>query len=81
MLINDGGQRGVVDHLFYLIHVWTLPTKHERKQINQYVSYLQAVCLLPSKLDVHGSVHRNIKLIERTKKMLPCSRIYYSIVS
>jgi hypothetical protein len=32
-------------------------------------------------LEVHGSVHRNIKLIERTNKMQPCSRIYYSIVS
>jgi len=32
-------------------------------------------------LDVHGSVHRIIKLIERTNKMQPCSRIYYSIVS
>jgi len=32
-------------------------------------------------LDVHGSVHRNINLIERTNKMRLCSRIYYSIVS
>ena len=32
-------------------------------------------------LDVHGSLHRNIKLTERTKKMRPCSRIYYSNVS
>jgi len=32
-------------------------------------------------LDVHGSVHRNINLIERTNKMQPCSRIYYSSVS
>ena len=31
--------------------------------------------------DVHGSVHRNIKFIERTNKMQPCSRIYYSSVS
>jgi len=30
---------------------------------------------------VHGSVHRNINLIERTNKMRPCSRIYYSNVS
>jgi hypothetical protein len=29
-------------------------------------------------LGVHGSVHRNINLIERTNKMRPCSRIYYS---
>jgi len=35
----------------------------------------------PIKLDVHGSVHRNINLIERTNKMQPCSRIYYSHVS
>ena len=33
------------------------------------------------KLDVHGFVHHNIKLIERTNKMQPCSRIYYSNVS
>jgi hypothetical protein len=26
-------------------------------------------------LDVHGSVHRYIKLIERTNKMQPCNRI------
>jgi hypothetical protein len=31
--------------------------------------------------DVHGTVHRNINLIERTNKMQPCSRIYYSNVS
>jgi len=33
------------------------------------------------KRDVHGSVHRNINLIERTNKMQLCSRIYYSNVS
>jgi hypothetical protein len=33
------------------------------------------------KLDVLGSVHRNINLMERTNKMQPCSRIYYSSVS
>jgi len=32
-------------------------------------------------LDVHGSVHRNINLIERTNKMRQCSRIYYFNVS
>jgi len=32
-------------------------------------------------LDVHGSVHHNINLIEITNKMRPCSRIYYSNVS
>jgi hypothetical protein len=32
-------------------------------------------------LDVHGSVHRKINLIERTDKLQPCSRIYCSIVS
>jgi hypothetical protein len=37
--------------------------------------------LLFCKLNVHGSVHRNINLIERTNKMQPCSRIYYSNVS
>jgi hypothetical protein len=34
-----------------------------------------------SVFDVHGSVHRNTNLIERTDKMQPCSRIYYSNVS
>jgi len=34
-----------------------------------------------AELDVHGSVRRNRKLIERTNKMQPCSRIYYSSVS
>jgi len=29
----------------------------------------------------HGSVHPNINLTERTNKMQPCSRIYYSSVS
>jgi hypothetical protein len=33
------------------------------------------------RLDVHKSVHRNIKLTERTNKMRPCSKIYYSNVS
>jgi len=33
------------------------------------------------KIDVHGSVHRNINLIERTNKMRLCSRIYYSNAS
>jgi len=32
-------------------------------------------------LDVHGSVHHNINLIEITNKMRPCSRIYYFGVS
>jgi len=32
-------------------------------------------------LDVHGSVHRNVNLIEKTNKMQPYSRIYYSNVS
>ena len=32
-------------------------------------------------LEVHGSMHRNIKLIERTNKMQLRSRIYYSNVS
>jgi len=31
-------------------------------------------------LDVHGSVHHNINRIETSKKMRPCSRIYYSNV-
>jgi hypothetical protein len=33
------------------------------------------------KLDVYGSAHHNINLIEITNKMRPCSRIYYSYVS
>jgi len=37
----------------------------------------------PDELHVHGSVHCKYKynLIERTKKMLLCSGIYYSSVS
>jgi len=31
-------------------------------------------------LDVHGSVHHNINLIDMTKKMQLCSTIYYSVV-
>jgi hypothetical protein len=31
--------------------------------------------------DVHGSVHRNINLIEITNKMQTCIKIYYSNVS
>jgi len=31
--------------------------------------------------DVHGPVHRNIDLTERTNKMQLCSRISYSNVS
>ena len=41
----------------------------------------EAVHISCSEFDVHGSMHRNIKLIERTNKMQPCSRIYYSDVS
>ena len=33
-----------------------------------------------TKLNAHGSVHRNINLKERTNKMQPYSRIYYSNV-
>jgi hypothetical protein len=33
------------------------------------------------KLDVHGSMHHNINLIEINNKMPPYSRIYYSNVS
>jgi len=32
-------------------------------------------------LDVPGSVHRNIKIIERTNKIQPCGRIYCFNVS
>ena len=39
------------------------------------------ICQQPLNLDIHGSVHRIINLIERTNKMQPCSRIYYSNVS
>jgi len=34
-----------------------------------------------SNIDIHGSMHRNINVIERTNKMRQCSRIYYSNVS
>jgi hypothetical protein len=45
------------------------------------VSIDEAVHISCSEFDVHGSVHRNIKLIEKTNKMQPRSRIYYSNVS
>jgi hypothetical protein len=32
-------------------------------------------------LHVYGALHRNTDLIERTNKMQPCSRVYYSNVS
>jgi hypothetical protein len=32
-------------------------------------------------VDIHGSMHHNINLIEITNKMRPCSRIYYSNVT
>jgi len=37
--------------------------------------------LIRLRLDVYGSVHRNINRIEITNKMRPCSKIYYSNVS
>jgi hypothetical protein len=41
------------------------------------------MCTSTSKdvLDIHGSLHHNINLIEITNKIRPCSRIYYSNVS
>ena len=44
-----------------------------------YIFVKSACCVFY--LDVHGSMHRNINLIEITKKMQTCSRIYYSKVS
>ena len=41
----------------------------------------KAPWLESAKLDVHGSMHHNINLIEITNKMQPCSRIYYFSVS
>jgi hypothetical protein len=37
--------------------------------------------ILNNKLVVHGFVHRNISLIERTNKMQPCIMTYYFNVS
>jgi hypothetical protein len=44
-------------------------------------SALAFFCSTDWSFDVHGSVHRNVNLIERTNKMQPCSKIYYSNVS
>jgi len=53
----------------------------EKRKIGKILhkSFTSIYCT--KKVDVHGSVHRNINLIERTKKTQPCSRIYYSSVS
>ena len=36
---------------------------------------------LKTDLDIHGSVYHNLNCIEITKKMRPCTRVYYSNVS
>jgi hypothetical protein len=61
---------------FTLIYTINAPTCFG---LTKQSSGAYSICF--AKLDVHGSVHRNINLIERTKKMQPCSRIYYSNVS
>jgi len=45
--------------------------RKRRRKLTLFIDYLK-------KFDIHKSVHRNINLIERTNKMRPCSRIYYS---
>ena len=54
------------------LHSKMYPTHELRQQKNNVINY---------KLDVHKSMHHNINLIERTNKMQPCGRIYYSNVS
>ena len=60
----------VRSHKLYINILWNTGSVSPHSQIQ-----------LPNYLDVHGSVHHNIHLIEITNKMRPCSRIYYSIVS
>jgi hypothetical protein len=46
-----------------------------------YVAHFFCQSIILHELDVHGSMHCNINLIERTNKTRLCIRIYYSIVS
>jgi hypothetical protein len=68
----------------YLVPVKKLPSmayikmKFQRNKItvgNMYTGVYLAYMSI-SELDVRGSVHRNIDLIEITNKMRPCNRIY-----
>jgi hypothetical protein len=70
-------------HLSYItLHVSVTNT------VNKSTLFVESEGSLPcsgfvtvfARLDFHGSVHRNINLIERTNKMRRCSRIYYSSV-
>jgi hypothetical protein len=56
----------------------TLLTLYHSNMFQPSKGHLQPV---RQTLDVHGSVHCNINLTERTNKMQPLSRIYYSNVS
>ena len=60
------------DQLLIINDIVTIYILVRKKRLNESHHY---------KLYVHGSVHRNINLIERTNKMQPCSKIYYSNVS
>ena len=64
---------GIEHATFWLVAQCLTQMRHRAPPVKNVLAYF--------KLDVHGSVHRNIKLIERTNKMQPCSRIYYSSVS
>ena len=86
-----------IDHLHkQKIVASTINSKMSAKERSQVINDLKCKCprtrllyVTPEQantntfkvFDVHGSVHRNINLIERTNKMWPCSRIYYSSVS
>jgi len=59
------------------ILVRNLASVRQPRMLTSMGKYCSGFC----KLDVYGSVHRNINLIERTNKMQPCSRIYYSSIS
>ena len=51
------------------------------RQMTRCVCVCLCVCVFFYKLDVHRSFHHNTNRIDMTKKMRPCSRIYYSNVS
>jgi len=74
------------DHIFctlfyYNTTLYKTETCENGKNTGTITFRFRQVLLYFISLDIHGSVHRNINLIERTNKMQPCSRIYYSSVS
>ena len=73
-------------HYPFIVHVRYLFRLAEKTWWLSLGNLVTSVLIYPSLqvfeyLDVHGSVHHSRNAIERTNKMQPCSRIYYSIVS